>query len=128
MAYTNDSSPILYSPDTARRSVIDCGVACYALSSCFGFMFDNSVKKCVLLGCFNPYLFNGSQTCYYLPMSTLLARGGLSWVVVIFLPLINYFEICDAINVDTLETEQWKWIEHNTEIDHPAPVSLQDNF
>ena len=89
VTYINDSSPILYSPDTIRRSV-DCGVTCTTLSSCFGFMFDNSIKKCVLLGCINPHLFNGSQSSYLLPMSTLLARGEFSYVVAIFFLLFHY--------------------------------------
>ena len=84
VAYINESSPTLPSPDTIRRSVIDCGVTCSALSSCYGFMFDNLVKKCTLLGCLNFQLFTGSQKSYFVPMSKLLARGTFSCFVVLF--------------------------------------------
>ena len=81
--YINESSTNLPSPDTIKRSVVECGVTCSALASCFGFMFDNSVKKCTLLGCLNLYLSNGSISSYYKPMNKLLARGERSLVTIV---------------------------------------------
>ena len=78
--YINESPSTLPSPVTIRRSVIDCGSTC-SFSSCFGFMFDNSVKKCTLLGCLNPHLSNGSSTAYFKPMNKSLARGERSSVI-----------------------------------------------
>ena len=73
-AYINESAPIL-KPAYPVRGVGECGVTCTDLSYCFGFMFDNSVKRCTLLGCFNPGTSNGGKLSYLLPMSKLLARG-----------------------------------------------------